>query len=93
MWGVAVDGRNVLGEGSVSTGGIWNPAVAGAHVADAGGVGSWVGLAPATASKVGDWEGVRRRERWSSTEEGSHAEMEGRRGAGKEELGVATSWK
>ena len=54
----------VLGEGRVSTGGSGNPAVAGAQVAEAGGVGSWAQA------------GVRR-VRWSS---GSQAEMEGRRG-------------
>lgn len=55
-----VGGRNVLGEGSVSTGGIGNPFVAGGQVAEVGGVGSWVERALMEASKAGDWEGVRR---------------------------------
>ena len=75
IWEVVVGGRNVLGEGSVSTGGIGNPAVAGAQSAEVGGVGSWVDLAP--GSKAGDWEG--------SSAEGSHAEMEGRREGGARE--------
>ena len=79
-----VEGGNGEGAGRVRTGGIWNPAVAGAQVAEAGGVGSWVGRA--LGSKTGDWEGVRR-------SSGSQAEMEGRRdwGAMEEEREVVAS--
>ena len=87
MWGVA-EGRSVLGEGSVRTGGTEKPLVVGGQVAEEGGVGSWVARVVTVGSKAGDWEGVRRRERWSAAEEGSQADMEGRRewGARDEDL-------
>ena len=62
MW-VVVGGREVFGEGRVSTGGIWNPVVAGAQVPEVGGVGSWEARAVRAGSKAGGWDGVRRRER------------------------------
>ena len=83
-------GKSVLGEGSVSTGGMEKPVVTGGQVAEVGGVGSCRVLT--VGSKAGDWEGVSKRERWSSAEEGSHAEMEGRREWGAREEDLDEAW-
>lgn len=80
-------GRNALGDGSVSTGGMPNPDVDDVKVAEAGGVGNCCPAVLAqdpliTESKEGDCEGVRSNDRCSSAEDVSQVEMEGNRSGG-----------